>query len=73
MGWGIRLSNFGGIAPAINPRLLPPNFAQVAKYLKLRYGSLKPLLGDGTEVYDPAGASIQSIFLYRGTGSPLWR
>lgn len=46
----IRVSQFGGIAPSVDPRNLPPSGAQTAENLTLRYGDFRPVNGVGASV-----------------------
>ncbi len=66
----IKISTFGGILPSVDPRNLPPESAQVAHNLDLRFGDFRPL----RDVGDPLpGVTVvpgaKSIFR---TPSGVW-
>ena len=64
----IKIDRFGGIAPSVDPRNLPPEGAQTALNLDLRFGDFRPTNGLGSSVATiPSGA--QSIFR---TPSGVW-
>ena len=64
----IKITEFGGLAPSVDPRNLPPNGAQVAENLDLRFGDFRPTKGPGTSVQTvPSGT--QSVFR---TPSGVW-
>lgn len=57
----IKLMKFGGIAPSVDPRNLPPDGAQIAQNLDLRFGDFRPAKGLGSTVATvPTGS--RSIF-----------
>lgn len=66
----LKISKFGGIMPSVDPRNLPPESAQVAHNLDLRFGDFRPL----RDIGDPlVGVSVvpgaKSIFR---TPSGVW-
>lgn len=64
----IKITQFGGIAPSVDPRNLPADGAQVAQNLDLRFGDFRPTKGMGSAVATvPAGT--RSIFR---TPSGVW-
>ncbi len=64
----IKITNFGGIAPSVDPRRLSAEGAQVAQNLDLRFGDFRPTKGLGASVATvPAGT--RSIFR---TPSGVW-
>ncbi|HEY0955835.1 MAG TPA: hypothetical protein VGE36_13805 [Roseateles sp.] len=46
----IKITQFGGIAPSVDPRKLPADGAQVAENLDLRFGDFRPTKGLGASV-----------------------
>ena len=46
----IDITEFGGIAPSVDPRELGPGRAQTASNLDLRYGDFRPIKGPGASV-----------------------
>lgn len=64
----IKIDRFGGLAPSVDPRNLPPEGAQVAENLDLRFGDFRPVRGPSSSVATvPTGT--QSIFR---TPSGVW-
>lgn len=61
----VKITNFGGITPSVDPRNLPLDGAQVAENLDLRFGDFRPSRGLGTPVTTVA-AGVKSIFRTRG-------
>lgn len=68
---GFTLKDFGGKAPRINPRKLPPNMAQVAENVSLDSGILEPLSGVSNVSITPTsgtiGVSTQTIYKYNSS------
>ena len=64
----IRVSQFGGIAPSVDPRNLPPSGAQTAENLTLRYGDFRPVNGVGASV---ASVPSGTVSVHR-TPSGTW-
>jgi hypothetical protein len=64
----IKITQFGGLAPSVDARNLPPEGAQVAENLDLRFGDFRPTRGPGTSVAT-VGVGTQSIFR---TPSGVW-
>ena len=52
---------FGGLLPSVQPRALPPEAAQIAASLDMRYGDFRPIRGPGAAVTTVASAT-KSIF-----------
>lgn len=46
----ITINTFGGIQPSVDPRNLPPDSAQVARNLDLRWNDFRPLRAEGAPV-----------------------
>lgn len=62
----IRISTFGGIAPKVDPRLLPDNAAQTAENCDLQRGHIRPW--KAPLVVEPLSVSgAKTIFPYRGS------
>lgn len=61
----IKITNFGGITPSVDPRNLPLDGAQVAENLDLRFGDFRPSRGLGIPVTTVASAT-KSLFRTRG-------
>lgn len=64
----LKVTQFGGILPSVEPRSLPPGAAQTAHNLDLRFGDFRPLKGPGASVAAVA-AGAMSIFR---TPSGVW-
>ena len=64
----IRITEFGGLAPSVDARNLPPTGAQTANNLDLRFGDFRPVKGAGAAVTTVA-AGVKSIFR---TPSGVW-
>lgn len=55
----IRIDNFKGLAPRVQPRLLPPGFAQLARNAVMETGTLRPLReAETVYTFDEAMASF---------------
>lgn len=66
---GFRISRFGGTAPRVPPRTLPPHLAQTAQNCDLRTTELRPLKS-GLFVWTPTKTgTVQSIYLF---GDQYW-
>lgn len=57
----IDIKVFGGIRPSVDPRNLPPEEAQTAHNLDLRYGDFRPVRAPGASVHTVPAGTI-SIF-----------
>lgn len=64
----IKINTFGGILPSVEDRNLPPEGAQTAHNLSLRFGDFRPLKGPGDTVASVTAGS-KSIFR---TPSGVW-
>lgn len=64
----IKITQFGGIAPSVDPRNLAPDGAQTATNLDMRFGDFRPSKGVGASVASVASGT-QSIFK---TPSGVW-
>lgn len=64
----IKITQFGGIAPSVDPRNLPESGAQVAQNLDLRFGDFRPVKGLGTSV---ATVPVGTASIFR-TPSGVW-
>ena len=64
----VRITEFGGVAPSVSARDLPPTMAQAAENVELRYGDFRPLKGTGSSV---ATISSSTLSLHR-TPSDTW-
>ena len=64
----IKITQFGGLAPSVDPRNLSPDGAQVAQNLDMRFGDFRPVNAPGASVATVA-AGTQSIFR---TPSGVW-
>ena len=67
----LKINNFSGIAPKVNPPLLADTMATVAQNCRVDRGSIRPLQGLTQAVAAPTtlGFVPKSIFKY---GSPAW-
>jgi hypothetical protein len=61
----IRLTAFSGETPAVNPRLLPDNSAQIAQNVRLERGDLVPMRT--SKLAHTFNADAQTIYLFHGT------
>lgn len=67
----LQYQNFAGIGPKIAPRLLPDNFGQTSRNVKLWSGELRPFNSDTHVGYVPV--DTETIYRYRQTdGDPVW-
>lgn len=64
----IDITEFGGVAPSVNPRRLGPTRAQVAENLDLRFGDFRPVKGTGANV---TGVAAGTKVLFR-TPTGVW-
>lgn len=62
----ITVSEFKGIAPKVNPRLLDAKYAQISTNLKYDSGSLQPVKSFTNVEYVADGANVKSIYKYTG-------
>ncbi|NDC88225.1 MAG: hypothetical protein EB075_05385, partial [Bacteroidetes bacterium] len=70
---GLRINTFGGIAPRVNPRLLPDDIAQSAVNALLDSGTLEPLPNDfSMGAISGISSSTQSIFPVTSTKWAAW-
>jgi hypothetical protein len=66
----IRLDGFGGVAPLIDPRKLPPTAATIAHDCKFDGSDLRPLLANLSQ--GSLGFTVSRLFKYRFQGQSIW-
>ena len=66
----LRLDGFGGVAPLIDPRKLPPASATFAHNCKFDGTDLRPLLANQSQ--GSLGFTVSRLFKYRFQGQSTW-
>jgi hypothetical protein len=68
----IRIASFSGIAPKIEPRLLPDTMAQRADNCRLFSGALQPWRAPKKVATCSKGSGVKSIFRMTDGGNSVW-
>lgn len=69
---GLKVENFGGVVPRLEPRLLGKNAAQTAQNVKLFSGDLISWARPTTVNTPSRGGNLQSIYRLYDTASDYW-
>lgn len=70
---GLKISNFGGVIPRIEPRLLPANSAQIAENVKLFSGALVSWRKANTVNVPTKGGALKSMYrMYDTSSNDKW-
>ena len=68
----IVIKNFKGTVPTISPKLLPENFAQIAKNCDLKTGKLKSLKSPAMEIQFEESSDLRSVYKEEGINKWLY-
>lgn len=68
----VKLTSFKGIAPAISPRLINENFAQVAENVDFVSGALDPIEAEGTSEFTLQNSLRRTVFYYNDANWLEW-
>lgn len=68
----VKLTSFKGVAPAISPRLINENFAQVAENVDFISGALDPIEAEGASEFTLQNSLRRTVFYYNDANWLEW-